>query len=49
MTIEYLLDNEDLVTEEEAVDASFYRKYQNMPSATKAKIRKMVEVWDEDD
>ena len=49
VTIEYLLDTGDTVTEEEAVDASFYRKYQNMPAATKAKIRKLVDVWDEDE
>ena len=46
-TLEYLLDEEDNVTEEDAADTRFYRRYRRMNPATKAKIRKTVELWDD--
>jgi len=49
VTIEYLLDNEATITVEDAADARFYRKYQQMDEKTKTKIRSFVELWDEDD
>jgi len=49
VTIEYLIDEEASITVEEATDAKFYRKYQQMDDKTKAKIRSMVDLWDEDD
>lgn len=49
VTIEYLLDQEAKITMEDATDAKFYRKYQQMDDRTKAKIRSMVDLWDEDD
>lgn len=49
VTIEYLLDNEAVITVEDASDARFYRKYQQMDEKTKIKIRSFVELWDEDD
>lgn len=48
VTIEYLLGNEEHITVEDAVDAKFYRKYQNMNAKTKEKIRDMVNIWDDD-
>lgn len=47
-TIEYLMDEKSSIVKEEARDKSFYRKYQNMNPTTKEKIRKMVDLWDED-
>lgn len=47
MTIEYLLDDENKVTEADAVDAQFYRKYRNMPAETREKIRKIADMWDD--
>jgi len=48
-TIEYLLDEGETLTEEDAADASFYREYRKMPEATKEKIRQMVKLWSEDE
>ncbi|KZD07363.1 helix-turn-helix domain-containing protein [Oceanibaculum pacificum] len=44
-TIEYLLEGDEKITEDDAADASFYRQYRKMDSATKAKIRQMVKLW----
>lgn len=49
VTIEYLIDEEASITVEDATDAKFYRKYQQMDDKTKAKIRSMVDLWDEND
>jgi transcriptional regulator with XRE-family HTH domain len=49
VTIEYLLDKGESVTEENATDKNFYRKYRQMAPSTKAKIRRMVDVWDDDE
>lgn len=47
VTAEYLVDPTDTKTAE-AVDEAFYRKYRRMDSATKERIRRMVDVWDDD-
>ncbi|MDR4483186.1 MAG: helix-turn-helix transcriptional regulator [Nitrospirales bacterium] len=47
-TIEYLLDEDHAVNQEEAADISFYRKYRKMDSPTKEKIRQMVKLWGDD-
>jgi len=47
-TIEYLLDEDEMVDQEEAADANFYRKYRKMDSHTKDKIRQMVKLWGDD-
>lgn len=48
-TIEHLLSGEEAQTQEDAADAHFYRNYQTMDAPTKAKIRRMVELWSEDE
>ena len=48
-TLDYLLDTEGHVSEEEAADARFYRQYRKMPSTTRTKIRRMVKLWSEDE
>ena len=45
VSLDYFVDQQ--VTVEDAADKMFYRKYQKMDPATKKKIRKMVELWDE--
>ncbi len=47
VTIEYLLDEEGEVKEEDAEDAQFYRKYQKLHPDTKGKIRQMIDIWDD--
>lgn len=46
VTMDYFIDDE--VTEEDATDQMFYRKYRNMDPDVKEKIRKMIELWDEE-
>jgi transcriptional regulator with XRE-family HTH domain len=48
-TIEYLLDEEEALSKEDAADARFYRDYKKMDTATKAKIRQMVKLWGGDE
>jgi len=45
-TMDYFLDDE--VTQEDAVDQMFYRKYRHLDPDVKKKIRKMMELWDEE-
>ena len=45
VTLEYLLDEKQVIAEEDAVDARFYREYQDMNPDTKKKIREMVKLW----
>lgn len=47
-TIDFLLDEGEGVSQEEAADAQFYRQYRKMDSATKDKIRRMVKLWGDD-
>lgn len=47
-TLEFLLDENEQVSKEEATDARFYRQYRKMDSATKDKIRQMVKLWGDD-
>jgi len=46
VTMDYFID--DQVTEENATDQMFYRKYRNMNPDVKEKIRKMIDLWDEE-
>ena len=48
-TIEFLLDEGEQVSREEAADAQFYRQYRKMDPVTKDKIRQMVKLWGEDE
>jgi transcriptional regulator with XRE-family HTH domain len=47
-TLEFLLDQGEAITTEDAADTKFYRQYRKMPETTKAKIRQMVRLWGED-
>ena len=42
--IEYLLDDEGNISEEESVDAKFYREYRKMDPGTRKKIRSMAKL-----
>jgi len=48
-TIEFLLDEGEEVAQADAADARFYRDYQKMDTTTKAKIRRMVKLWGEEE
>lgn len=46
VTMDYFVGDE--VTEEDATDQMFYRKYRQMDPEIKKKIRKMIDLWDEE-
>ena len=46
--VEYLIDEAGSVSEADAVDIQFFRKYQGMDPRTKAKLRKIIDTLDED-
>jgi transcriptional regulator with XRE-family HTH domain len=48
VTLSYFLDDENAVSQDDAVDVGFFRKYQSMDAATKAKVRKMIDLWDDE-
>lgn len=48
VTADYLIDLTDTVKVEDAADQAFYRKYREMDPATKNKIRRMVDLWDDE-
>ena len=48
VTMDYLLDEKQEVTEADAMDEMFFRKYQKMDPEVKDKIRKMVDLWEDE-
>ena len=48
VTSEFLLDTTETVAEHDAADEAFYRKFRKMDPTTKDRIRRMIEVWDEE-
>ncbi len=46
VTMDYFINDE--VTAEDATDKMFYRKYRNMDPDVKEKIRKMIDLWDDE-
>ena len=48
VTIDYLLDETGAVTEEDSADVAFYRKYKKLDDIDRARLRKMIDLWDED-
>jgi transcriptional regulator with XRE-family HTH domain len=47
VTSDYLVDINSSVNVEDAADQAFYRKYRDMDTSTKDKIRRMVDLWDD--
>ena len=48
VTIEYLLDETGAVSEEDSADAAFFRKYKQLEESDRARLRRMIDLWDED-
>ena len=46
VSMEYFID--DKVTVEDATDRMFYRNYRKKSPGTREKIRRMIEIWDDD-
>ena len=47
VTIEYLLDNSARVQLEDATDRQFYSNYLRMDRKSKAKVRRLFDLWSE--
>jgi transcriptional regulator with XRE-family HTH domain len=45
VTSDYLVDEGESTPAPDVVDQAFFRKYRKMDPTTKARIRKMVELW----
>ena len=48
VTTEFLLAESTTSPDEEIRDEAFFRKYKRMSEADKKKIRKIIEVWEDD-
>lgn len=48
VTAEYLLDREGDLHVADAADEAFFRKYRRMNPDVKDRIRRMIDVWDDD-
>jgi transcriptional regulator with XRE-family HTH domain len=48
VTMDYLIDQEEKITEADATDEMFFRKYRQMDPEVKKKFRKMVELWEDE-
>lgn len=49
VTSDYLMDPTETLKVEDAADTAFYRRYRQMPEGTKDKIRRMVDLWGDDE
>lgn len=47
VTMEYLIDTDKKITEVDATDEMFFRKYRQMEPDVKEKIRKIVDLWED--
>lgn len=45
VTTEYLIDKQEVTPTKDVLDEAFFRKYQRMDEGTKAKLRKLVDLW----
>jgi transcriptional regulator with XRE-family HTH domain len=48
VTSDYLVDRTEKTDVAEATDQAFFRRYRKMEPATKDKIRRMVDLWEDD-
>ncbi|NKC13650.1 MAG: helix-turn-helix domain-containing protein [Gammaproteobacteria bacterium] len=48
VTIEYLMDDSGAIDQEDAADAAFFRKYKQLSEGDRARLRKMIDLWDDD-
>jgi transcriptional regulator with XRE-family HTH domain len=48
VTADYLADEKESSPTPDVVDSAFFRKYQRMSEPTKEKLRRLLDIWDED-
>ena len=47
VTMEYLIDSDKTITEADATDEMFFRRYRQMDPDVKEKIRIIVDLWED--
>lgn len=48
VTTEFLLDSGDRSPDEDVKDLAFFRRYQNLDAKAKERVRKLVDIWDDE-
>ena len=48
VTTEFLLSESTATPDEAVIDEAFFRKYKRLPEADKRKIRRILDVWEEE-
>lgn len=48
VTTEYLIDVDEAIPSVDVLDEAFFRKYRRMDGETKAKLRKLIDLWGDD-
>jgi transcriptional regulator with XRE-family HTH domain len=48
VTAEFLLERNDASPDEHVQDRAFFRKYQGLDTTAKSKIRKLLDLWDDE-
>ncbi|MCB0121103.1 MAG: helix-turn-helix domain-containing protein [Caldilineaceae bacterium] len=48
VTMDYLIGDERQVSEADAADEMFFRKYKQMDPEVKKKIRKIIDLWEDE-
>jgi len=49
VTTQFLLESEETTPDEAVRDEAFFRKYKQLPEPDKAKLRKFLEAWNDED
>lgn len=49
VTPEFLLNSQSITPDQEVADKAFFRKYQQLDDNVKTKVRKLIDVWSEED
>ena len=48
VTADFLMDVEETEPAADVVDQAFFRKYRKMQPGTKQRIRRLVDIWDDE-
>lgn len=49
MTPQFLLESKSANPDEDVIDEAFFRKYKGLSDSDKKKVRKLIDVWDDED
>lgn len=49
VTTQFLLKSKSANPDEDVIDEAFFRKYKGLSDSDKKKVRKLIDVWDDED